>query len=363
MTRVEGGGALGLSHIVDELPQGVAVYRYRPEDESFELLYANAASEQILRIPLRDQLGQTLEQIAPGIRSAPLYHMYVEVMRTGATARARQQPYDDEVFAGAFDVTAIRIVPDRLAHVFDRVAPADEKERALRAELERTVAELRDRNAQLDRFAYVIAHDLKAPLRGIQLASGWLEESLGGNLDPEVKENLGFLTSRATRLSDLVSGVLRYSRARRAELEVAPLGLEAMVREALAAWTEPAVEVSSPEGWPPVLGDPTMVTQVLQNLIDNALRHGGGSAVIAVKEAGEQVEVSVSDRGPGIRPELRSQAFELFKTLKPAEASDSVGAGLTICQALVERMGGRIGVDGAEPGGARVWFTLPRAPV
>lgn len=217
-------------------------------------------------------------------------------------------------------------------------------------------------NESLKQFAYVVSHDLRAPLRGIRLAIHWLRSELKEPLSDGVKENLGFLESRSERLTKMIDGVLRYSLAERSE----STELEFSAREALDKVLDD-LEVSSEYfkvngSWSNIYGDITQFTQVLQNLISNAIRFNDSSkpqVVLSMEKLSRCHRIWIEDNGPGIDIRHRERVFQLFSILHSRDVLESTGVGLTICKRLVERWGGQIGIDKSTLGGASVWFTVP----
>ena len=183
--------------------------------------------------------------------------------------------------------------------------------------------ELQSSNEELEQFAYVASHDLKAPLRGIENLVGWIEEDLDGALQGDTRTNMELLKSRVRRLENLLDDLLAYSRAGRADGAVDTVDTKALVEEL-------AVLVSPPEGFEitPDPGLPTLralrapLTQALQNLINNAVKHHdhpetGHIHVDAALAAGGMVEFTVIDDGPGVPDQFRERVFGMFQTLKP----------------------------------------------
>ena len=244
---------------------------------------------------------------------------------------------------------------------------------ALNAVLEDRVsdrtAELARSNDELDRFAYVASHDLKAPIRAIDSLAAWVQEDAADALPPESAEHLRLLRGRAERMEGLLDGLLAYSRAGRADADAEPVRLAALVTEAVET-------VAPPQGFdvvlegPALAGDaPPVVTAraplalVVRNLIGNAIKHhdrpDGRVTVAARVEPGDtqgadegrrrpegrrQLVVEVADDGPGIAPEYQTRVFEMFQTLRPRDEVEGSGMGLSIVQKTVEARGGTVGV-------------------
>lgn len=223
-------------------------------------------------------------------------------------------------------------------------------------------AALQARVSTLDQFVYTITHDFRAPVRGIKHAARWLREELSSNLSDHNRENLQLIDARVQRLSNLIDGLARYHRHQSRSPKPCPLELRPAVDEvidAVAKGSECTVTVAG--HWPTLVGDRDDVTQVLRELLDNALRfhdRPDGRVCIAATSTSDQLRVTVTDDGPGIEPDVYAWAFTMFKTLR-AKEPDTAGVGLTLSKMLVERWGGEIGIEPASPRGTTVWFTIP----
>ncbi len=260
------------------------------------------------------------------------------------------------VVVSGYDVTdraraqaALHLLNDALE---DRVA-------ARTAELERS-------NAELDQFAYVASHDLKAPLRAIDSLASWIAEDAAGALPPESARHLALLRSRAERMERLLDSLLTYARAGRQEAAAEAVDTAALVHETVAL-------VAPPEGFDVrVEGDlPTVVTAraplelVVRNLVANAIKHhdrADGCVSVSARVLGAWAEFTVADDGPGIADIYRERAFGMFQTLRPRDEVEGSGMGLAIVRKTVEARGGHVTVDERPGGGARFRFTWPLHP-
>ncbi len=235
----------------------------------------------------------------------------------------------------------------------------DERVRIRTAQLEEQAAELERSNRDLEEFAYVVSHDLKGPLRGIANISDWLHDDHAGSLGDDGRGQLDLLRDRVSRLYTLIDGVLEYSRAGgHPVLESVDLGeLCETVVSSLEVPPDVGIEIAA--DLPTIRFDRAQLTQVLLNLVGNAVRHigGPGRVVITASEEDGDVEVCVADDGPGIAPEHRERIFRMFQTLDTENSA--TGIGLAIVKKIVERRGGRILVEGREGGGSVFRFSAP----
>ncbi|WP_164001748.1 GAF domain-containing protein [Pyxidicoccus caerfyrddinensis] len=230
-------------------------------------------------------------------------------------------------------------------------------------EAQRLIRALERSNQDLDQFAYVTSHDLKAPLRGIANLSQWIEEDLGAALSADSRKHLDLMRRRVHRMDALIDGILQYSRAGRVRgmpetLEVGRL-LQELVE--LVAPRPPAmVEL---QGELPVLfTERVPLQQVLMNLITNALKHArreDARVVVSAVEDGDFCRFTVTDNGPGIAPEFHERIWGIFQTLEARDKVEGTGIGLAVVKKVVESRGGKAWVESAAGAGARFHFTWP----
>jgi signal transduction histidine kinase len=232
-------------------------------------------------------------------------------------------------------------------------------------ELERRTQDLERFNTELDQFTYVASHDLQEPVRNLVSYSTLLKEDLGGELSQDVTEDLFYITSAASRMQQLVQDLLALSRAGRAAVKTELVDLDDCVHHALDALRiridETVAEVFLAP-LPTIQGDATLLTQLYQNLLGNALKFVGEERPVihlTVEREADMWILGVRDNGIGLAPEYAEQIFKPFKRLHGMAAYAGTGIGLSICQKAAERHGGRIWVE-SEPGqGAHFRFTLP----
>ena len=230
--------------------------------------------------------------------------------------------------------------------------------------LERLNRELVALNAELDDFTYVASHDLQEPLRTLTAFSGLLQKDLGESLPERAAQDLGFITDAAKRMQTLIKDLLVLSRAGRVAKKREKVSLSECADLALEALAirvkETGAEVARDE-LPAVWGDLTLITELYQNLIGNALKFSADQRPIirlTVEEReGDQI-FGVKDHGIGIEPKYAQEIFKPFRRLHGRSSYEGSGIGLAICRKIVERHGGKIWVE-SEPGkGAHFRFTI-----
>jgi signal transduction histidine kinase len=249
----------------------------------------------------------------------------------------------------------------RLAEAFNDMAQQNLDARRAR---EAVQAELERSNAELDSFAYVASHDLKAPLRGIRNLAEWITEDLGDHASDETKENLSLLRGRVDRLDGLLESLLEYSRVGRRSDAVETVDSAQLVTD-IAQYLAPreGFAILAADGMPRFDTARVPLEKVLRNLINNALKHHdrdqGTVTVTAMRQDGF-VKFRVADDGPGIPREFHEKIFQMFQTLRPRDEVEGSGMGLAIVKKTVESAGGKIRVESDHPSrGTAFVFTWP----
>ncbi len=244
---------------------------------------------------------------------------------------------------------------------------AEARIRQLNAELEQRVeqrtADLRAINQELAEFAYVVTHDLKAPLRGIHQLSEWLAQDHASQLDSGGLRLLALLRQRVLHLQRLIDGLLACARVGRSPEPQSRIATRELVRQVLSVLAPPAnITFSVSDELPVVYGNPERLHQIFQNLLDNAVKYldkpEGQIRVTALRENGAW-QFSVADNGPGIPRRYREKVFQIFQRLHQDTDIPGTGLGLTLVKRIVETRGGRIWIESEADSGTSVCFTWP----
>jgi signal transduction histidine kinase len=229
--------------------------------------------------------------------------------------------------------------------------------------------ELLRSNAELEKFAYAAAHDLRSPLQAIHDLTVWTIEDSENKLSKDSAENLGLLQARVSRLSALLGDLLQYARIGADTAESFPFDLDDMVNESVAM-LDPAGAFQVTHDWSggEIETYHHPLQMILLNLIGNTLKHHGsskGQIHISSTIVGDRLWVEYADDGPGIPPEYHLKVFGLFQTLKPRDEMEGSGLGLAITQKLVEHFEGAITIqpNGETASGTTFVFDFPARSV
>src|SRR6266404_10000177 len=253
---------------------------------------------------------------------------------------------------------------------------AEEEVRQLNADLERKVAdrtaELAERakdlersNMELQQFAYVASHDLQEPLRTIASFTQLLAKRYGDKLDDKAREFIGFAVDGSKRMQTLINDLLSFSRVGTQGKALVSVSTDAVldaVLKHLKRGIEESRAIITRDPLPVVLADELQLSQIMQNLIGNAIkfRRGDGSATVHIGAArtASGWNISVRDNGIGVAPEHGDRIFVIFQRLHTKTQYPGTGIGLAICKKIAERHGGRIWLEPTPGGGSTFVFSI-----
>ncbi|MBD2324996.1 MULTISPECIES: ATP-binding protein [Desertifilum] len=237
--------------------------------------------------------------------------------------------------------------------------------------------EIEGANQELRDFAYIVSHDLKAPLRAIGSLATWLATDYQEKLDAEGQELIRLLVGRVQRLHNLIEGILQYSRVGRIREELVEIDLNELVSEVIELIAPPeqvTIRILSP--LPRVWCEPTRMMQVFQNLLSNAVKYTDrdsspardgdrkqGNVIVSCQDRHPYWQFSVADNGIGIDPQYFEKIFQIFQTLSPRDESEGTGVGLSIVKKIVEMYGGKVWVTSQLHQGSTFSFTWPKHKV
>jgi PAS domain S-box-containing protein len=345
-------------------------------DAAGRLAWSNAA---VHRLAGRDDLSSLLEVIHPedlAFSAASVGHLLSGAVdwHTWEERWIRADGEVRTVWVHAIRATAgdgSAVLVGDLPAVVRQVIDLTDAKRA-QAELDRVMAELHARNAELERsneelttFAYVASHDLSEPLRVISGHVELLSRRYAGRLDEDADRYIDFAVDGCNRMRDLIQDLLRYSRAGRV-VRSGPVELAAVVATATADLAQAVLDAGGSVvvdgALPVVTGDAGQLSQVMTNLISNAMKFATPgrppTAHICARRCDDGWVISVADDGVGVPEQYRERVFGIFQRLQGRDVPGT-GIGLAICRKIVERHGGEIWIEAGVDGGTTVAFRLP----
>ena len=370
-----------LQTLLDVAPIGIFV----AHDPECQVITSNPAGAKMLGIDLTENAS----------KNRPADELPFRVMRNSQEVPTQELPMQ---YAARHDVAVYNVELDivyadgRVANFYEYALPLHDEEgqvrgclgifiditerkqveealRDLTASLEQRVtertAELERSNRELDQFAYVASHDLKAPLRAIVNLAGWIAEDAGERLPKPSLEHLEKLRGRALRMERLLDDLLTYSRIGRRDGVVEGVKIDALVQD-MIYFLAPSTgfQVVMTSEMPVLLTQRTPLELVFRNLIGNAIKHHHQPALgvvqISAQDLGDFVEFVISDNGPGIDPQYHERIFGMFQTLRPRDQLEGSGMGLAIVKRAVEYRDGTISVESVEGTGTTFRFTWPK---
>lgn len=238
----------------------------------------------------------------------------------------------------------------------------------LEQRVEERTQSLREAITQMEEFSYTVSHDLRAPLRAMNTYAQALVEDYGQQLDDTARNYLERIQRSSQRMEKLTHDVLTYSRLARSEIKLAPLDLDALLRDMIYQYAEfqpPHAQIKIRRPLLDVQGHEVSLGQCVANLLTNAVKFVAPGVQprirIHTERRGEFVRLWIADNGIGIEPHYQARLFEVFERLHGRQQYEGTGIGLAIVRKAIEKMGGRCGVESDGSNGSRFWIELPPA--
>jgi PAS domain S-box-containing protein len=313
----------------------MAIQRYdvRRPDGGFEVRYWSPVNSPVLGAERR------LEYIVHRVEDVTAFVLQREQPAEDGNLRARMEQMEAEVFHSSQELQAVN-------------------------------ARLGDANKELEAFSYSVSHDLRAPLRHVQGYASMLAREMESQLTDKGRRYLKTITDASGEMGELIDDLLTFSRMGRAQMVVASVSMDDVVRDTLRS-LEPSTEGRRID-WrlqplPTVQGDPAMLKVVLTNLIGNAIKYSSGRdcARIEIGTAGSedgQLVFFVKDNGAGFDPQYTHKLFGVFQRLHHSDEFEGTGIGLANVRRIIGRHGGKTWAEGEIDRGATFYFTLHPPP-
>ena len=366
------------SHDLSESKESGAKYRGLLEAAPDAMVVVNAAGEIVLlNVQAEKQFGYSRDelvgqQVKNIIPEGFAERLIADGTRSAAEALAQQIGTGIELIARRKDGSQfpIEIMLSPLEGTEGILVTAAIRDISVRKEAEthlvEAVGELNRSNDELQQFAYVSSHDLQEPLRMVASFTQLLAKRYKGRLDSDADEFINFAVDGCNRMQALIRDLLAYSRAGTDGKALCKVSGKDALQGALTnlrITIEQSGAVVSYDSLPTINANQTLLTQVFQNLVGNAIKYRSAEAprvhVSAEKNAHNEWIFSVRDNGLGIDPQYFERIFVLFQRLHGRNEFEGTGIGLTICKKVLERMGGRIWVESQPEQGSTFYFALP----
>lgn len=327
----------------------------------YRFLEVNPAFERLTGLKAEQVIGKTARQILPGLEPYWIKR-YGEVAAGGG-----EQVFEEytQELGKWYEVRAFCPKPGYFAAVFVDVT----QRKRLEAEREQLIQDLQRKNAELGQFTYTVSHDLKSPLITILGFLAFVEQSLDQGDLAQAKADLQRIRFAAEKMQALLEGLLELSRIGRVANAPSCFPIGEVVMEAVQLLfgniqhQGRTVDFEIAPGLPLVYGDRARLLQVMQNLLDNALKYMGEQPnpriEIGWRDAPDEIHLFVRDNGIGIEAEQQEKIFGLFEKLDPR--AQGYGVGLALVKRIIEVHGGRVWVESEGEGkGSTFWFSLPK---
>jgi signal transduction histidine kinase len=229
--------------------------------------------------------------------------------------------------------------------------------------LSENIALLKRKNSELDQFAHIVSHDMKAPLRGIDNLVNWIEEDHWSELSPKVKEYVELIRTRIIRGENLINGILSYSRVGQHTIEKEVVDLNQVLSEISQSFARPSkLEIKIQPNMPVLETERVPLLQVFNNLISNAVKYNDkpvGKIEISCQEKNDHFLFGIEDNGPGIAAQYHDKIFKIFQTLN-GNSFENTGVGLAIVKKILDDRNQKITVQSAPGNGSIFSFTWPK---
>ena len=353
-----------LSIVASKTDNGVLI-----TDKDGNIQYSNDGLTRLMGFNLNELAGQKPWDVFNGVDTdVAETEKLLENIKAGQSfsGEFRQKTKNgDYTWVG---VTATPIVDDGRVSRYVFINADINARKAAEEKMRQYTQNLEKAYKELDKFAYVVSHDLKAPLRAIFNLSNWIDEDYGDQLDGEAREMFGRIKGRVLRMEQLIEGILAYSKIDRKEDVLTDIDINQQIAETIDMIDLSSdIKVEVQEGLPIIKADKSKMQQVFMNLISNAVKFNekpANEAFVKVHfdEDATHWHFSVEDNGPGIEPQYHDKIFIIFQTLNARDTFESTGVGLAIVKKIVDEMGGRIWVESELGKGATFHFTVAKDP-
>ena len=379
------------------------------KDENLRAMMLSKNYEQLLNRPLNEILGKTMDELFPSELAKSMIEDDKRILHEGKTIVVDEELNNrfyttikfpiiiegqPRYLAGyTIDITdrkraeeeillinnnLEKIVVERTKELEEQIQKLDKSQKAMlymvedlndiTSELSTERQRLIAINKELESFSYSVSHDLRAPLRAVDGFSRILLEDYQKILDNEGMRLLNIVRENVQKMDKLITDLLALSRVSRAEMNLSKIDMTGMAKSIYheVIGNEKPKNISfTVEPLPEIIADTTLIRQVWQNLIGNAIKYSMPKGKIVIEITGKTETGTntyyIKDNGVGFNPEYKHKIFDTFQRLHKSDEFEGTGIGLSIVQRIIDRHGGNVWADGKEGEGATFWFSLPNS--
>lgn len=347
-----------IKHFIDQSTDAIEV-----ADESGKIFFVNQKAANLLGIPVNNLIGSNIYDLNDKMRNKKDWERICQSLKTEKELIFRRLQKLKNQEPRLMESVLNKIIINDKIYIIGVSRDITARQEAEK-EKEELIEKLRAMNEELEDFAHIVSHDLKAPLRGIKTIGGWLLMDHLNNLDEDGKELVQLLNRRVERMYNLIEGILQYSRVGHNNSETKILDIKQVINELIDDLEKPAhFSINITSDLPIIANDSTQIRQVFQNFITNAIKYNDkekGLIEISCKDLETHWEFCISDNGPGIQPKYHEKIFQIFQTLQKRDDFESTGIGLTIVSKIIKNNFGEIRIDSAQGKGAKFYFTIKK---
>jgi PAS domain S-box-containing protein len=311
-----------------------------------------------------DPIGQDIFQVFPFLPDK-VRQEYKQVFETGQTLTTQEVTQVGQrkrwTQTHKIPILSPAGTPVRVITIVDEITERKQTEE----KLQQYAADLQRSNRELEQFATIVSHDLREPLRMVSGHLRLLAQEHSDQLNAQGQESITYAIDGADRMQRMIQDLLAYAQVGAQDRALQPTNCEDILQQALSnlqVSIEESAAAISHDPLPTVMADPVELTQLLQNLVSNAVKFCNQPPRIHIwaEERQDAWRFGVRDNGIGIDPSQSERIFEVFQRLHTLGEYPGTGMGLAICKKIVERHGGRIWVESQPGQGSTFYFTLPR---
>ena len=375
-------GEARFRQLFQNMSSGVAIYEAKDDGRDFVITDFNRSGERIEGVRRDDLIGQTVLDAFPGVKEFGLFDVFQRVWRTGEPEHHPISMYQDERIVGWRENHVYKLPSGEVVAVYDDITERKQAEE----QLKRYATKLEQVNEEVKQFAYIVSHDLRAPLVNLKGFSAELRADLAvaGSalietlpylderrrqivslaLEEDIPESLAFIEASVTRMDHFINAVLRLSRLGRRELRFEPVDMNALVQVALQTLAHQIDEHQtqvSVGALPEVVADRISMEQIMGNILGNAVKYlesgRSGELEITGEQGPDGTTFQVRDNGRGIAERDMERVFAPFRRAGRQDVAGE-GMGLAYVQTLVRRHGGRIWCESELGVGTTFVFTI-----